>query len=221
MSAHIMIVEDEADLAALISDYLIDAGYRTSVFGHGSRAYEALQAEAPDLLILDLMLPGMDGIALCKAVRSFSVLPIVMVTARVEEVDRLLGLEVGADDYVCKPFSPRELVARVKAILRRASPAQAATYLIDDARQQILIHGQVLDLTPTEFRLLATLLRRAGQVYSRAQLLDLANPEGLEVTDRAIDSHIKNLRRKLARHFPEADVIQSVYGVGYRIEIPG
>lgn len=221
MSAHIMVVEDEADLAALVGDYLVDAGFRVSLWGDGESALAAVRATPPDLLVLDIMLPRKDGIAVCRAVREFSQVPVIMVTARVEEVDRLLGLEVGADDYVCKPFSPRELVARVKAILRRAGgTTPPAAYQIVDDRLQILIQGTPLDLTPTEFRLLATLLRRPGQVFSRAQLLDLANPEGLDVTDRAIDSHIKNLRRKLARFYPEADVIQSVYGVGYRVDLP-
>jgi two-component system response regulator BaeR len=225
MSTRIAIVEDEAELAELSADYLRNAGHEVSIFNRGDTALAALRQHMPNLLVLDLMLPGMDGISLCRSVRQFSDVPIIMVTARSEEVDRLIGLEMGADDYLCKPFSPRELVARVRAILRRLGPAplpdpEHKLYEIDEACQRILIKGTALELTPSEFRLLTTLIRRAGQVFSRAQLLDCANPEGLDVTDRAIDSHIKNLRKKLARFFPEAEVINSVYGVGYRLEWP-
>ena len=219
MSTQITIVEDEAELAALTADYLRNAGHMVSLYDNGATALAALRQQQPDLLILDLMLPGMDGISLCRAVREFSQLPIVMVTARTEEVDRLLGLEVGADDYLCKPFSPRELVARVKAILRRSAQRdEVKPNVIDEASQRIFVRDTALELTPSEFRLLATLMRRPGQVFSRAQLLDQANPDGLDVTDRAIDSHIKNLRKKLARFYGDQDLISSVYGVGYRFE---
>ena len=221
MSTRITVVEDEAELAALTVDYLRHAGHDVTVHERGDAALAALRQQLPDLLILDLMLPGLDGISLCRAVREFSQVPVIMVTARSEEVDRLLGLDVGADDYLCKPFSPRELVARVKAILRRSGPRDSRRYSIDEAGQRIIVHDKALELTPSEFRLLATLMRRPGQVFSRAQLLDMANPDGLDVTDRAIDSHIKNLRKKLARFYGDEEVISSVYGVGYRFEVGG
>ena len=179
-----------------------------------------LRAESPDVLVLDLMLPGLDGLGVCRALREFSDLPVVMVTARVEEIDRLLGLEAGADDYLCKPFSPRELVARIKAILRRAG-RPAPVVAVDTLARRIAVHGKALDLTPTEYGILAALARRPGQVFSRAQLLDLAR-EGnasLDVTDRAIDTHVKNLRRKLDVALPGVDAIRSIYGLGYRFDL--
>jgi two-component system response regulator BaeR len=230
MSTDIFIVEDEPELAALVADYAAAAGYRATVFGDGALALDAIRRRAPALVVLDLMLPGLDGLSLCRELRSFSSVPIVMVTARVEEIDRLLGLELGADDYLCKPFSPRELMARIKAILRRAAPPAAApaaasasvpALQLDEAARRIRIHGHLLALTPTEYGILAALARRPGQVFSRAQLLDAAR-EGnanLDVTDRAIDSHVKNLRRKLDAALPGVEAIHSIYGLGYRFDL--
>ena len=221
MSAHIVIVEDEPELASLMADYARASGYQSTVFGDGGQALAALQKQLPDMLVLDLMLPGMDGLALCRAVRNFSDVPIIMVTARVEEIDRLLGLDSGADDYLCKPFSPRELMARIRVILRRSRPpgsAPAACH-VDEAAQRISIMGRALELTPSEYHILAGMARRRGQVFSRAQLLDLARQDSLDVTDRAVDSHIKNLRRKIAAVLPEAEAIGSVYGLGYRLDL--
>ncbi len=220
MSARVFIVEDEPELASLVADYARASGYLPTVFANGAQALEAVRANPPDILVLDLMLPGMDGLAVCQAVRTFSELPIVMVTARVEELDRLLGLESGADDYLCKPFSPRELMARIKVILRRVQPgAPASLCVVDEAAQRVHIKGRLLELTPSEFSILAGMARRRGQVFSRAQLLDLARQDSLDVTDRAVDSHIKNLRRKIAAVLPELDAIGSVYGLGYRFEL--
>jgi len=220
MSARILIVEDEPELAALVADYARAAGYRPEVVGDGTFALAAIRAGVPDLIVLDLMLPGLDGLALCRAVRAFSDVPIVMVTARVEEIDRLLGLETGADDYLCKPFSPRELMARIKIILRRAGKNSAPRPVqVDEAGQRIAINGQPLELTPSEYSILAGMVRRPGQVFSRAQLLDLARHDSLDVTDRAIDSHIKNLRRKIAAILPGVDAIHSIYGLGYRFDL--
>jgi two-component system, OmpR family, response regulator BaeR len=225
MSARIAIVEDERELAALVADYARAAGYTAAVFGDGAVALDALRRDPPALLVLDLMLPGRDGLSLCRALRAdadpvLAALPVVMVTARVEEIDRLLGLDAGADDYLCKPFSPRELIARIKAILRRAGgPVPVIT--VDTAARRIAIHGKALDLTPTEYGILAALARRPGQVFARAQLLDLAR-EGnanLDVTDRAIDSHVKNLRKKLEAVLPGVDAIRSIYGLGYRFDL--
>ncbi len=217
MSAHIYIVEDEPELAQLVADYARANGYQPTVFGNGSEALAACKRAMPQLVVLDLMLPGMDGLTVCKALRAISDVPVIMVTARVEEIDRLLGLESGADDYLCKPFSPRELMARIKAILRRAQPGTPASICqVDEAGQRISISGQQLELTPSEYHIMA---RRRGQVFSRAQLLDLARQDSLDVTDRAVDSHIKNLRRKIAAVLPDTEAIGSVYGLGYRFEL--
>jgi two-component system response regulator BaeR len=230
MSTSIFIVEDEPELAALVADYAAAAGFDATVFGDGALALEAIRRAPPALVVLDLMLPGLDGLSVCRAVRAFSQVPIVMVTARVEEIDRLLGLELGADDYLCKPFSPRELMARIKAILRRSgqAPANAASAAsaapaieVDDAAHRIRIHGRALELTPTEYGILAALARRPGHVLSRAQLLDAAR-EGnanLDVADRAIDSHVKNLRRKLDAVLPGVEAIHAIYGLGYRFDL--
>jgi two-component system response regulator BaeR len=230
MSTDLFIVEDEPELAALVADYAQAAGYRATVFGDGALALDAIRRQPPALVVLDLMLPGLDGLSVCREVRSFSDLPIVMVTARVEEIDRLLGLELGADDYLCKPFSPRELMARIKAILRRsgqggsAAPAADAV-VVDEASRRIRIHGRPLELTPTEYGILAALARRPGQVFSRARLLDAARDgsanfgANLDVADRAIDSHIKNLRRKLDAALPGVEAIHSIYGLGYRFDL--
>ena len=220
MSARVYIVEDEPELAGLVADYVRASGWLPTVLGDGSAALAAIRADVPDMLVLDLMLPGLDGLSLCRAVRAFSEVPIIMVTARVEEIDRLIGLESGADDYLCKPFSPRELMARIKAIFKRSQPAAAAPPVqVDDGARRIAIMGQVLDLTPSEYSILAGMARRRGQVFSRAQLLDLARQDSLDVTDRAVDSHIKNLRRKIALVMPGAEAIGSVYGLGYRFDL--
>lgn len=220
MTATILIVEDESDLSAIMVDYVTAAGYRAEVIADGHAALAAVRGDPPALIVLDLMLPGLDGLSLCKAVRAFSAVPIIMVTARVQEIDRLLGLETGADDYLCKPFSPRELVARIGAVLRRYRKPDESPRLIDvdQATRTVRIRSQALELTPTEYNLLAAMAKRPGTIYSRAQLLDLASRDSLEVTDRAVDSHIKNLRRKLAALAPDVDIIHSVYGIGYRIE---
>lgn len=214
----IFIVEDEPELAALVADYARAAGHEPVLFADGAEALAGIRAGAPDLVVLDLMLPGLDGLSVCREVRAFSEVPIVMVTARVEEIDRLLGLEAGADDYLCKPFSPRELMARIKAILRRAGARERAIE-IDERGLRILAHGRPLELTPSEFVILAAMARRPGQVFSRAQLLDLAREDSLDVTDRAVDSHIKNLRRKLAAALPGVEAIHSIYGLGYRLDL--
>lgn len=220
MSDHILIVEDEADLAALIADYVAAAGYAAQVIADGNAALDHIRQRLPQLIILDLTLPGLDGISVCRGVRENSDVPIIMVTARVEEIDRLLGLEVGADDYLCKPFSPRELVARIKAVLRRSAGPSSSSGLIeiDEERQIVRIRSTAVQLTPTEFRLFAAMAKRPGIIHSRAQLLDVARSDNLDVTDRSIDSHVKNLRRKLGAAAPDAEIIGSIYGLGYRVE---
>lgn len=220
----IVIVEDEMRLASVLADYFRQAGYSPLIVADGSLAVEEIRHRRPDAVLLDLMLPGKDGIAICREVREFSQVPILMVTARVEEIDRLLGLEVGADDYICKPFSPREVVARVKAVLRRSERVpghwdQTESVLkVDEERQCATVRGERLDLTPTEFKLLRLLWSSPGRVFARSALLDLAYDPDQDVSDRAIDSHVKNLRKKLSGALPGQDLIHSVYGVGYRFE---
>jgi two-component system, OmpR family, response regulator BaeR len=228
MSDLILIVEDEPKLAALVRDYLRAAGYRSEWLADGREALQRLKTgPMPAAVLLDVMLPGLDGLEVCRAVRAFSDVPILINSARVEELDRLLGLELGADDYVCKPFSPRELVARVKALLRRAqgrlAPATlvpaAGGFAVDEAGQRIVWREQALALTPVEFRLLRQLLQHPGRVFERAQLLDLIHEDFRDVSDRVVDSHIKNIRRKLAALEPAQECIASVYGVGYRLDL--
>ncbi|ENV46897.1 response regulator [Acinetobacter brisouii] len=224
---HIILVEDEVELAGLVRDYLEAAGYEVSMFHDGQEAYNSFLQRKPSLMILDLMVPRMDGLTICRKVREQSDLPIIMVTARTEEIDRVLGLNMGADDYVCKPFSPKELVARVQAVLRRlerkAEPEDNDLFRIDKSQQRIWYKQKALNLTPTEFRLLELFLEHVGQVYSRIQLLDHINPDSFDVADRVIDSHIKNLRRKIsevAEDDNRHEWVQAVYGVGYRFEYP-
>ncbi|MEB5972580.1 envelope stress response regulator BaeR [Pantoea dispersa] len=219
----ILVVEDEPKLAQLMIDYLQASNYRTHHLADGNAVLDYVQHTPPDLMLLDLMLPGRDGLTLCREIRRFSELPIIMVTARTEEIDRLLGLEIGADDYICKPFSPREVVARVKTILRRVkrSPEeaqQASPLVVDEGRFQASWREQPLELTPAEFRLLKTLALEPGKVFSREQLLNQLYDDYRVVTDRTIDSHIKNLRRKLENLDAEQPFIRAVYGMGYRWE---
>ena len=214
----ILIVEDEAKLAALEADYLRAEGFEPHAIANGLEVVPWVQAHAPDLILLDLMLPGRDGLDICRELRTFSDVPIVMVTARVEEIDRLIGLDLGADDYVCKPFSARELVARVKAILRR--PRTASTGLVlDEERHLALLDGRTIDLTPVEFRLLRTLAAAPGRVFSRNRLLEHLYADHRVVTDRTVDAHIKNLRRKLEEVRPGQELVRSIYGVGYKLEL--
>jgi two-component system response regulator BaeR len=221
---HILIVEDDVKIAALLADYVEAAGYRSTRIGDGAEAVAFARANAHDLIVLDLMLPGLDGIEVCRQVRGFSQAPIIMLTARIDEIDRLLGLDTGADDYVCKPFSPREVVARVRAHLRRsagaAAQASAPAFVVEREAMRIVHLGVALPLTPVEFRLLAELIEHPDRVFSRQQLLDFAHEDQRDINDRTVDSHIKNIRRKLAARVPDSDCLQSVYGVGYRFEAP-
>jgi len=219
--ASLLIVEDEAKLASILTDYLRAAGYATRVVGDGIEAVASARATPPDLVLLDLALPGKDGVDVCREIRAFSEVPIVMVTARADEVDRLLGLDVGADDYICKPFSPREVVARVRAILRRARQAGSAEIpelRLQESTQRAWFHGVALDLTAVEFRLLQALARAPGRVFSRDQLLDAIHADHRAITDRTVDSHVRNLRRKLHQANAEHELVRSVYGVGYKID---
>ncbi len=222
VSINILIVEDEPKLANLLTDYLKASGFAPSCLADGTKVIPWVQEHKPDLILLDLMLPGLNGIEVCKGIRSFSRVPIIMVTARIEEIDRILGLELGADDYICKPFSPREVVARVKAVLRRTSDGQTFQFqglVLDEHRYQAALHGHALDLTAVEFKLLQFLAANPGCIYGRQQLMDKIYPDQRNVSDRTIDSHIKKLRRKIEAVDPEEKLIHSVYGVGYRFEL--
>ena len=222
--ALILIVEDEPKIAEIMRDYLQQSGYATHWIDNGDNVGEWVRSNDPDLVLLDLMLPGKDGLTICRELRVHSQIPIIMVTARVDEIDRLLGLELGADDYICKPFSPREVVARVKATLRRVDMMQAdpnSAYpglSIDEDTFCASIGENELDLTAVEFRLLALLASQPGRVYSRDQLMDNIYVDGRIVSDRTVDSHVKNLRQKIQTAIGSGDMIRSIYGVGYKLD---
>lgn len=221
MSARVLLVEDEPKISALLQDYLQAAGYRVRCCARGDEAAEAARAWNPQLVLLDINLPGCDGYEVCRQLRAESRVPIIMLTARIEEIDRVLGLELGADDYVCKPFSPREVVARVRALLRRCEawtePSSGARLRFDDDAHRATLDAAELALTPVEYRLLQALAQRPGSVFSRQRLMDRAYADHRIVSDRTVDSHLKNLRRKLQQAGAEGDVIEAVYGVGYRL----
>jgi two-component system response regulator BaeR len=217
----ILIVEDEPKLSGLLADYLKASSFEAFILADGRPVVDWVRENKPDLILLDLMLPGVGGLDICKEIRTFSRVPIIMVTARVEEIDRLLGLELGADDYICKPFSPREVVARVKAVMRRVRDGQsiqAKGLVLDAHRYRATLHGHDLDLTAVEFRLLQFLVEHAGRIYGRQQIMENIYHDERFVSDRTVDSHIKKLRRKIEAIDPEVDLIQSVYGVGYKFE---
>jgi two-component system, OmpR family, response regulator BaeR len=221
--ARILIVEDEEKIANLLRDYLQAQGYVTHHVSRGDVVEEWVRHHPVDLVLLDVMLPGRSGLELCKALRTFSDAAIIMVTARVDEIDRLLGLELGADDYICKPFSPREVVARVTTVLRRTrlappAAATAAGISLQPDSWRASLDGVVLDLTAVEFKLLEVLSKQPGRIFSRDQLMDSIYRDERIVADRTIDSHVKKLRRKLADVVPEQEFIHSVYGVGYQFE---
>ena len=218
----ILIVEDEPKLAQILKDYLVQSGFDTHHIENGLEVENWVSEHNPALILLDLMLPGKGGIDICKGVRGFSHVPIIMITAQVEEVDRLLGLELGADDYICKPYSPREVVARVIAVLRRSQPLGqnhiSKAIELDELRFKAIIKGQELVLTPVEFQLLNILFNGQGRIYSREQLMDHIYQDNRVVSDRTIDSHIKKLRKRIAEVLPDTEIIHSVYGVGYKFE---
>ncbi len=224
---HIIIVEDEDKIAQILVDYLAREGFKARVLNDGTHAVETIRQSNPEFVILDLMLPGKDGLTICRELRQFSEVPILMLTARVDEIDRLLGLELGADDYVCKPFLPREVVARVRTILRRVQRQPVPTgedkiryrdILLLPERFQCRVGEQDIDLTPVEFRLLQALISQPGRVYSREALMKVSYQDDRIVSDRTIDSHIKNVRKKLACVAGNEEIIHSIYGVGYKIE---
>ncbi len=216
MTKTILVVDDEPRIAEIATDYLRAAGFDVITAGDGVHALEEARGRRPDLIVLDLGLPKLDGMAVARRVRLESDVPIIMLTARVDEDDRLRGLEIGADDYITKPFSPRELVARVQAVLRRASPQgdvfRARDLGFDMTKMTVTRDGAQIDFTPTEFQLLAALARHPGRVFTRVQLLDAVRGSASEAFDRAIDAHVKNVRKKLG----DAAYIASVYGIGYK-----
>jgi len=221
-STPILIAEDDLKIADMLGNYLRAQGWHTHVVHNGVAAVNEVRLQRASIVLLDLMLPGLDGLEVCRSIREFSSVPIIMLTARIDEVDRLLGLESGADDYVCKPFSPREVAARVKAQWRRVT-GQFRTmshggFDVNEAAQRILWQGRALDLTTSEYRILRALLMRAGAILSRAQLLDAVRQEFRDTADRTVDSHIRNLRRKLENVRPQGSGITAVYGVGYRFD---
>ena len=228
----ILIVEDEPKSADLLQKYLQNANYHTHWLNSGLGVGEWVRQTPPSLILLDLMLPGKDGLEVCKEIRQFSLIPIIMLTARVEEIDRLLGLELGADDYICKPFSPREVVARVKAVLRRGqvmpadmsdtaitSNANPLLLVLDRDRLVVRAGQQEITLTLVEFELLATLKQQPGRIFGRDQLMNKVYSDNRIVSDRTIDSHIKKLRKKLSEILPNQELIHSVYSVGYKFEV--
>jgi two-component system alkaline phosphatase synthesis response regulator PhoP len=223
MSKTVLVIDDEPKIADLCRDYLRAAGYGVLTAGDGPEGLALARREHPDLVVLDLMLPGMDGLDVCRALRRDGSVPIIMLTARVDESDRLVGLELGADDYLTKPFSPRELVARVRTVLRRAggatTPAEvirAGELSLDRTRFKVNLPDREVTLTPTEFEILAVMAAQPGRVFSRAQLLTAAHGIAFESYERAIDSHIRNLRRKLQLDAEGPEYIQTVHGVGYK-----
>ena len=220
----ILVVDDERKIADLARDYLEHAGFAVRIATDGGAALDAIRRDPPDLVVLDLGLPGMDGLDVTRAIRRDSTLPVIMLTARDDELDKLIGLELGADDYLTKPFSPRELVARVRAVLRRVDGAaapgdeivRAGELILDVARMRAELAGRTIELTPTEFTLLLTLARHPGRIFTRSQLLDAVHGVAFESYERAIDTHVKNIRRKLEPDPRQPTHILTVYGVGYR-----
>jgi two-component system, OmpR family, alkaline phosphatase synthesis response regulator PhoP len=219
----ILVVDDEPRIAEICRDYLERAGFKVITAGTGPDAVTLARTKQPDLLVLDLGLPKMDGLDVTRAIRKHSNLPIIMLTARVEEADKLIGLELGADDYLTKPFSPRELVARVRAVFRRTELGatrgdviRAGDVTLDLPRMHARIGKRAIELTSTEFALLATMMRQPGRVFTRGQLLDAIRGEQAEAFDRAVDAHIKNLRRKIESDPREPERVLTVYGVGYK-----
>jgi two-component system response regulator AdeR len=217
----ILVVEDEPEIAEVLEAYLRREGYRTERAGDGGRGLDLFHAARPDLMLLDIMLPGMDGLEVLRRVRTSSQTPVIMLTARAEDIDKLLGLELGADDYVVKPFSPREVVARVKAVLRRSQHDEPRNLFrlgaleLDTKQFLVAISGKRLDLTPTEFRLLECLIRDPGRAFTRAELIEVALPDS-DALERVVDAHLKNLRRKLDVA-GVGEMLETVRGIGYRL----
>lgn len=218
---HILVVEDEIDAAEIIKDYLVQAHYSVEMFETGQGVVERVRKSNVDLILLDLMLPEVDGITICRSIRAFSTVPIIMLTARVDEIDRLVGYEIGADDYICKPVNPREILARIKAVLRRGAHHSELTdhgLQIDESSRSATYKGKNLNLTSTELKLLKLLSENEGVIYSRKQVLEFLNESTLTSSERSVDTCIKKLRKKMETISPGENPIQSVYGAGYKYE---
>jgi len=222
----ILIVEDDNKIANLLGDYLKSANFSVSIFNRGDNVVNEVRLNRPDLILLDVMLPGADGLSICKEIRFFSIVPIIMISARAEEIDRLLGLELGADDYICKPFSPREVVARIKSILRRTDiepkidRLSAGPISINADDHSALVGNSDLRLTPNEFELLKVLVSRPGRVFTRNDLISKIQGYDFEGSARIIDTHVKNLRKKVDELLPGNRIIQTIYGIGYSVNLP-
>ncbi len=221
----ILIVEDEPDLANLLRDYVSAAGYDTHIISNGADVEHWVNENKPHLIVLDLMLPQKNGLDICKDIRSHNQVPIIITTAKVEEIDRLLGLELGADDYICKPYSPREVVARIKTVLRRlditsdqSAYNEGITIEINPDKLHLSINGTAVELTQIELNLFKLLYDEPGKIFSRQHILDNIYQDYRIVSDRTVDSHIKKLRKKLSDALPGNDLIKSIYGVGYKFE---
>jgi DNA-binding response OmpR family regulator len=230
MGRSILVVDDNARIVEILQAYLVEAGFDVRTAHDGAAALNLARESKPDLALLDVMLPGLDGIQLTRTLQQEMDLPVILVTARVEEVDRLIGLEVGADDYITKPFSPREVVARVKAVLRRVDRQPGAGHdqplitigglSLDPARRTVTVDGEPVEMTRTEFDLLAAMAAHPGRVYSRTRLLEIASGEAYEGYERTVDAHVKNLRRKLGEDSKDPRYLYTVFGVGYKVESP-
>jgi two-component system response regulator BaeR len=220
---HVLIVEDEPDIAEILKDYLIREGYQVSILGRGDEVISFVKNQNLSMILLDIMLPHLDGKTVCREIRKFSDVPIIMITAKVEEVDRIIGFELGVDDYICKPFSPREVVARVNAVLRRTLQKTSDDILalgpvqLNKTSRIAEINGNELSLTPSEFDILSVLLESPNRVFTRAQLIEKVQGYNYDGYERTIDFHIKNLRKKIGVHLPGEKIIQSTYGYGYKI----
>ena len=219
----ILIVEDDIKIAEAIRDYLEKEGFTVSVLNNGKNVVREVKASPPDLILLDILLPDKDGLTICREIRSFSNVPIIFVTAKVEDIDRLLGLEIGADDYICKPFIPQEVVARVKAVIRRTRPEHMGKKLtvgllnMDDDNYRVTIGGSNIDVTPIEYKLLKIMMSKPDKVFTRSDFISKIQGYNYDCYERTIDNHIKNLRRKICAHLNGQEMIHTVYGVGYKI----
>ncbi|MCP4722873.1 MAG: response regulator [Desulfobacteraceae bacterium] len=223
---HLLIVEDEPDIAQILGDYLAREGYRVSLLDSGEKVIPFVKKENPSMILLDIMIPKVDGKTICREIRKFSDVPVIMITARVEEVDRIIGFELGADDYICKPFSPREVVARVNAVLRRTckKPREneilsAGPIQLNRTSRMAIVNENELNLTPSEFEIFSVLMGSPNRVFTRAQLIEKVQGYSFDGYERTIDFHIKNLRKKIAANLPGKKIIQSAYGFGYKLVI--
>jgi two-component system, OmpR family, alkaline phosphatase synthesis response regulator PhoP len=224
---HVLVVDDEPQIVEIVRDYLADAGYRVSTARSGDEALRHVRSITPDLVVLDLGLPDMDGLDVARLLRQATSVPIIMLTARSDEADRVAGLELGADDYVVKPFSPRELLARIRAVLRRGAavatadgPLVVGDLVVDPARRLVTVSSNPVELTATEFELLAAMAAAPGRVFTRGQLLEAIHGVAVDAGGRAIDAHVKNIRRKLEADPHRPRLLLTVHGVGYRLSEP-